>query len=219
MAAMDEAGLKTGGIVGGGVGGSGILKFLLNSKKIRVVFMVDVNPDAPGLKLAAEAGIPVFNDLDEALQKVPCQLVFEMTGVPAVKAQLQRHMQNTPMELMPTSTWMLIQELDEAKQQAAIAVVQEIQAIKERLTTGLEGSQNLVGRINHIMSSMQMLALNASIEAAKVGVHGRGFAVVADHMTKSVENVRKLTEDIGKVNKDIHSVSGLIDTAIAHLGA
>jgi methyl-accepting chemotaxis protein len=64
---------------------------------------------------------------------------------------------------------------------------------------------------------MQMLALNASIEAAKVGVHGRGFAVVADHMTKSVENVRKLTEDIGKVNNDIHVVSGQIDDAITHL--
>jgi methyl-accepting chemotaxis protein len=67
------------------------------------------------------------------------------------------------------------------------------------------------------MSSMQMLALNASIEAAKVGVHGRGFAVVADHMTKSVENVRKLTEDIGKVNSDIQQVAGQINTAIAHL--
>jgi hypothetical protein len=218
MAAMDEAELKTGGIVGGGVGGSGILKFLLTSKKIRVVFLVDNNPDAAGLKLATDAGIPTFNDLDEALRKIPCQLIFEMTGVPAVKARILQHMQTNPMELMPTSIWMLIQELDEAKQLAAATVVQEIQNIKGRLTTGLEGSQNLVGRINHIMSSMQMLALNASIEAAKVGVHGRGFAVVADHMTKSVENVRKLTEDIGKVNKDIHSVSGLIDTAIAHLG-
>jgi methyl-accepting chemotaxis protein len=89
--------------------------------------------------------------------------------------------------------------------------------IKSQLTSSLEGSQDLVGRINHVMSSMQMLALNASIEASKVGVHGRGFAVVAEHMTKSVDNVRKLTEDIGKVNNDIRLVSDQIDKAISRL--
>jgi hypothetical protein len=217
MATVSEAGSKTAGIIGAGTGGSGLLAFLQHSRKIRVVFMVDQNPEAAGLKLAAQAGIPVFTSMDEALAKVPCQVLFEMTGVPEVKSRVQELLQGSGIELMPAISWMLIQELEEAKEEASRSVVQEITAIKERLTSGLEGSQNLVGRINHIMSSMQMLALNASIEAAKVGVHGRGFAVVADHMTKSVENVRKLTEDIGKVNSDIQIVSGQIDTAIAHL--
>jgi hypothetical protein len=84
-----------------------------------------------------------------------------------------------------------------------------------KITRRKRGS--LVDRINHVMSSMQMLALNASIEASKVGVHGRGFAVVAEHMTKSVENVRKLTEDIGKINGNIRLVSNQIDQAISRL--
>jgi len=217
MALVDDAGLISAGIVGAGAGGSGLLAFLQNSKKIRVVFMVDQNPGAPGLAMASQAGIATFTDMDEALRRVPCQLVFEMTGVPAVKARILKHMENTTIQLMPNATWMLIQELDVAKKQAANSVVQEFSAIREHLSSSLEGSQNLVGRINHIMSSMQMLALNASIEAAKVGVHGRGFAVVAEHMTKSVENVRKLTEDIGKVNGDIRQVSDQINTAISHL--
>jgi len=217
MATVYEAGSKTAGIIGAGTGGSGLLTFLLHSQKLRVAFMVDQDPEAAGLKVAAEQGIPCFTSTQEALAKVPCQVLFEMTGVPAVKAQVQELVRGTTIELMPAVSWMLIQELEEAKQQSTRTVVEEINAIKKGLTAGLEGSQNLVGRINHIMSSMQMLALNASIEAAKVGVHGRGFAVVAEHMTKSVENVRKLTEDIGKVNKDIQVVSGQIDTAIAHL--
>ncbi len=217
MAAQDETAIRTAGIIGGGTGGAGLLAFLLQSKKIQVVFMVDPNPEAADMKLAAQAGIQVFGQLEEALAKVPCQLFFEMTGVPAVKAQLLEFMKDTTIELMPSSTWMLIQELEEAKRRASSTVTQEIMGIKERLNSGLEGSQNLVGRINHIMSSMQMLALNASIEAAKVGVHGRGFAVVAEHMTKSVENVRKLTQDIAKVNSDIQEVSGQINSAIAHL--
>jgi hypothetical protein len=218
MAAMEETVPRSAGIVGAGTGGSGLLSFLLQSKKMRVVFMIDTNPRAAGLQMAAKHGIPTFTSLSEAMAKVRCDVVFDMTGVPAVKQMIQERIQGTAIDLMPNITWMLIQELELAKREATGAAIKEIQAVKDRLTSGLEGSQALVGRINHIMSSMQMLALNASIEAAKVGVHGRGFAVVADHMTKSVENVRKLTEDIGKVNNDIQMVSGQINTAIAHLG-
>jgi methyl-accepting chemotaxis protein len=64
---------------------------------------------------------------------------------------------------------------------------------------------------------MQMLALNASIEAAKVGVHGKGFMVVADHMTKSVESVRNLTKEIESMNSNIMQVSEQIDSALEHL--
>ena len=58
-----------------------------------------------------------------------------------------------------------------------------------------------------IMSNMQMLALNASIEASKAGVHGRGFTVVADHLGKSVEAVRNLTQEINQVNQNIIQVA------------
>ena len=217
MAVLETAAQRTAGIVGAGTGGSGLLSFLLESRRHRVLFMVDSNPEAKGLKVAAEHGVATFTSLDEALAKVPVEVFFEMTGVPAVKAKLLEHMRGTTIELMPAGTWMLIHELEEAKGQVANTVVKEIEAVRARLTSSLEGSQNLVGRINHVMSSMQMLALNASIEAAKVGVHGRGFAVVAEHMTKSVENVRKLTEDIAKVNADIQQVAGQIDASIAHL--
>jgi hypothetical protein len=217
MAAMNEAGMIPAGIVGGGTGGSGLLSFLFNSKKIRVSFVVDQNPEAPGLKAAAQAGIPTFTDMHEAFRKVPVQLIFDMTGVPPVKAQILEFMKGSDIQYMPIATWMLIQELDAAKKEAAGKVVQEFSSIREHLTSSQEASQNLVNRINSIMSSMQMLALNASIEAAKVGVHGRGFAVVAEHMTKSVENVRKLTEDIAKVNGDLQTVAGQINTAISHL--
>jgi hypothetical protein len=217
MAAMNEAGMIPAGIVGGGAGGSGLLSFLMHSKKIRVACVIDVNRDAAGMRMAAEAGIPTFTDLRDGFRQVPVQLIFDMTGVPAVKAQILEFMKGTDIQYMPIATWMLIQELEAAKKQAAGTVVEEFSSIREHLTSSQEASQNLVNRINSIMSSMQMLALNASIEAAKVGVHGRGFAVVADHMTKSVENVRRLTEDIAKVNGDLQTVAGQINTAISHL--
>ena len=89
--------------------------------------------------------------------------------------------------------------------------------IRSEIGSSLDGSRNVVSRINQIMSSMQMLALNASIEAAKVGVHGKGFMVVADHMTKSVESVRNLTKEIEALNLRINQVSTKIDSTLGRL--
>jgi len=79
--------------------------------------------------------------------------------------------------------------------------------IQEDLSRSLDTSTSVVSRINSVMSNMQMLALNASIEAAKAGVHGRGFSVVAEHLGKSVDAVRNLTQEINQVNQNIIKVS------------
>jgi len=205
------------GIVGGGAGGSSLLTFLLDHTEARLGFMVDRDPGAPGMRMAAERGIATFTDLADAMAKAPCTLVFEMTGVPAVQARLAELARGRDIQIMPSPTWLLLREMENVMKRSEQQVAQEIRAIRDRLGRDLEGGRNLVGQINHIMSSMQMLSLNASIEAAKVGVHGRGFAVVADHMTKSVESVRSLTHKIVAVNAGIQEVAEQIDQAIVRL--
>jgi methyl-accepting chemotaxis protein len=118
---------------------------------------------------------------------------------------------------MPSATWMLLQQMEKINARRKEEASQGILAVRNKLQSGAEGSQNLVARIGQIMSSMQMLALNASIEAAKVGVHGRGFAVVADHMTRSVDAVRHLTQEIVSVNQGIQDITGQIDAELERL--
>ncbi|WIL22423.1 MAG: methyl-accepting chemotaxis protein [Geothrix sp.] len=105
----------------------------------------------------------------------------------------------------------------EHRQHTQDEVSDVVHPIKDRLATGLQGSQAIVKEINQVMSSMQMLALNASIEAAKAGTHGRGFAVVADQMGKSVDTVRALTQEIESVNANIIQVSTQIDSILEML--
>jgi len=76
-------------LIGAGRGGKTVLTRLLNYKSFTVVGIVDLNPEAPGIRLAREVGIPTFiGDPFSILPKINTDLVFELTGDPEVRSRL-----------------------------------------------------------------------------------------------------------------------------------
>jgi len=85
---------------------------------------------------------------------------------------------------------------------------EQIQETSKRIKRLGESSQEIgeiVGLINDIADQTNILALNASIQAAMAGDAGRGFAVVADEVQRLSERVGSSTKQIANLVKTIQT--------------
>ena len=218
MAILENMADRIIGIVGGGNAGCRLFQILHHSQLARPGFVVDPRPDAPAILAAREVGVPTFTEVEAAIESTRVDFIFELVGRPEVTAQLEKAINGSSIRLVDHEVaFAILAVTEEDQQRTRSEVSREITLIEQEISQSLDGSRNVVGQINQIMNTLQMLALNASIEAAKVGIHGKGFMVVADHMAKSVDAVRRMTHEIEAMNGNIQKVSEKIDLALERL--
>lgn len=212
-----NAAIKTIGIIGGGKRGSQLFQLFLQSSFGRVAFVSDNNPLAPALAAARKAGVATFSDFNEALN-VPVDFIFEVTGQAEVIQTLTAKVDTTICRLITHDmTAIILQVIEENDQRARQASITEIKQIKTEIDGHLERLDRFVEDIGSVVSEMNMLSINARIEAARVGVHGKGFEVVASEMGKSSASVEKITKEIEQITQAIVKTSGQIDDSLKRL--
>lgn len=114
------------------------------------------------------------------------------------------------------------QTTEEISEQGQVAISQAIVGMDElrqqvaaigktivTLATLTQRIDEIINSVSEIATQSNLLALNASIEAARAGVHGRGFAVVADEVrslaqqsTEAAAQVRAILAEIQNAMKE-----------------
>ena len=100
-------------IVGGGVGGTTVLKLLSESEVFSIVCMADTNESAEGMLAAKELRIPTVTNWSMGLEW-DLDIIFDTTGDPSVYKKIKRDMGEQTI-LIPGSVALIMTKLFEEK--------------------------------------------------------------------------------------------------------
>ncbi|MFQ5949137.1 MAG: sensor domain-containing diguanylate cyclase [Nitrospiria bacterium] len=130
-------------VIGGGRGGKAVLSRMLRSNWVVIIGVIDQNPDAEGIRLAREVGLPCFiGDPIKILEGMKVDLVFELTGDPQVAANLN-NLPNRPFDVASGQVTYLLWE-----------VIRELEAQEDDIRQCL-GEQEILSEISLMLSKSE----------------------------------------------------------------
>lgn len=217
------------GIVGGGQGGLTLLQTFARLSSIKVLGMVDINEDAPGIKYAKQLGILCFTDVGELLALSNMEIIIEVTGnenvqnlilekkqpgthlVDSTVAKLMMYLVESEAEIMEKMDRQ-VQQISELSVQT-YAAIQEISAGAEKLVNvegilteasaaalkEVEETDKILKFVQNVTKQTKLLGFNATIEAARAGEFGKGFGVVAEEVKKLSQNNEQFNGQIKQI--------------------
>ena len=151
----------------------------------------------------------------ESLTMIADETTKQATGVAAATEEASANVQTVASAAEELSA-----SINEIKRQvndstnATSAAVTEVKNTNETVISLAESANQIGGvvkLIQDIAEQTNLLALNATIEAARAGEAGKGFAVVASEVKSLANQTAKATEEI---SARIASMQGVTDTAV-----
>ncbi|MEE3953239.1 sigma-54-dependent Fis family transcriptional regulator [Peribacillus frigoritolerans] len=167
-------------IVGGGVGGTTVLKLLSESEVFSIVCMADTNESAEGMLAAKERRIPTVTNWSKGLER-DLDIIFDTTGDPSVYKKIKRDMGEQTI-LIPGSVALIMTKLFEEK---------------NRLISKLENT-----------SAKMDLILNTTSEGMVVIDH-EGFIIMFNDSAERASDTKR-EDVIGRHIKDFIPATGLL---------
>ena len=224
---------------------SRILSFMANSnldQEITREYLGDFRPIKDAINLIIDEFNTVVAGIRSASQQVRsgAQQITDSGGAMSMAAARQSDTVEQLVSTMSTineqaqkntTNARLANELTTKSKDSAIKGNDEMELMIEAID-GIKVSADNISKVTKVVEDIafqtNILALNASVEAARAGVHGQGFSVVAEEVrmlaNKSQEAARETTNLIGesslRVDEGIriaHSTASTLKTIVADI--
>ncbi|GBF81793.1 methyl-accepting chemotaxis protein [Aphanothece sacrum] len=149
------------------------------------------------------------------------ELAVTLNSVQVMTESIQRVAENAreAEEVAHTSSVTALKG-GEAVERTVAGILQIRETVSEtarkvkRLAEASQEISKIVALISQIASRTNLLALNASIQAARAGEAGRGFAIVADEVRQLADRSAKSLKEIEQIVLQIQSETGSVMTAM-----
>ncbi|MDI3548467.1 MAG: hypothetical protein PWR10_2119 [Halanaerobiales bacterium] len=113
----------------------------------------------------------------------------------------------------------LMSSLEEisAEAEEIAATGEELNSISDETNDKVKKSEEIVSMVQQISEDINIIGLNAMIEAARVGEKGRGFTVVANEVQRLANNAAESIKNVEKIFNDIKDVTGQLYEAAVQI--
>jgi len=182
----------------------GIMASKFNDSTNRLKSLVEsVKRSSKDILVSAEqmsAGSETINDMGRFQQESIKQINTAIVDSSEMIGQIQENSNDTVNS---------VKYIEESSEQANTAMTQ--------LKANSKEIKSVTSVITDISNQINLLSLNAAIEAARAGDAGRGFAVVADEVGKLAGIANKSTEEINKITQQLESDISLTDESLSNI--
>ena len=160
------------------------------------------------------------NNSSDALRMAE-ELAVTLNSVQLMTESIQRVAENArEAEEVAHSSSLTALKGGESVERTVAGILQIRETVSEtarkvkRLAEASQEISKIVAVISQIASRTNLLALNASIQAARAGDAGRGFAIVADEVRQLADRSAKSLKEIEQIVLQIQSETGSVMTAM-----
>lgn len=205
------------GIIGGGKGGCELLEILKDIHLIKIEYLSDINPSAPGISAAKKLNIQTTTDPVKTAGRIDTDIIIEATGSAEILDLIKQNLPEKTTILSGNIALFIFKVLQESKQNINLKVKNDIEVIRDAITNDIEKVNEFLQQINEVTMGMKILAMNAAIEAARSGTAGAGFAIVADEIKNVSDKTKAMATNIKGIMDSIMGLSSKINHSIEEL--
>lgn len=171
-------------------------------------------------KASTDSELFARNQSSDALRMAE-ELAVTLNSVQMMTDSIQRVAENArEAEEVARSSSVTALKGGDAVERTVAGILQIRETVSEttrkvkRLAEASQQISTIVAVISQISSRTNLLALNASIQAARAGEAGRGFAIVADEVRQLADRSAKSLQEIEQIVLQIQTETGSVMTAM-----